>query len=56
MSAVNSACFGQNNFCLKSTVKGGNIEFTVLSSKGGWAAFGIGRSMINSDIYGIVLL
>ena len=51
---VNSYCIGENDYCLKSVVKlnDGNIEFTVLSSKQGWAAFGIGSSMMDSDIYG----
>jgi len=49
--AANSACFGENDYCLQSIVKDGNIEFTVLSSKEGWASFGIGESMIDSDIY-----
>ncbi len=53
-SDVNSYCIGENDYCLKSVVKlnDGNIEFTVLSSKQGWAAFGIGSSMMDSDIYG----
>ncbi|KAI8906960.1 hypothetical protein EDD86DRAFT_210179 [Gorgonomyces haynaldii] len=50
LAAVSAFCIDKQ-YCLEGQQVGDAFEFTVYSSLGGWAAFGVGHSMTDAQIY-----